>query len=407
MFVNLFVMTWVARYLGPKQFGIWNYALAFVGVFSSFVSFGLTGIVVRNIVRDPACKDKTLGSVFMLRVFGGILNLMLTIGVISIMHPDDNLTRWLVGIIAVGVIFQSFDTIDLWFQSQVQSKYSIYANIVAFLIISIVKVILIINKASLISFACASCFEIVIGAIALIIFYQKNGDSIKTWIYSLTHAKTLLNESWPIIISSISVLTHGYIDQIMLGEMIGASELGQYSAALRIIAIFGFVPTLLVSSLAPAITKAKLNGEDLYYLRLVNLYRLMFFCFLFVSVPIFFFSSYLVGIVYGSAYKESGMLLSLMATRLFFTNFGVARSLFITNDNLFKYALVSSVAGLLVNISVNYFLIQIFASKGSILASIISYSVQIFIIDIFYIKTRKNVRSMFKAMVTPWKIQLA
>jgi O-antigen/teichoic acid export membrane protein len=34
--VGLFIGIWVARYLGPKQFGLFSYAVAFAALFSSF-----------------------------------------------------------------------------------------------------------------------------------------------------------------------------------------------------------------------------------------------------------------------------------------------------------------------------------------------------------------------------------
>ncbi|MCR4321033.1 MAG: oligosaccharide flippase family protein, partial [Candidatus Brocadiaceae bacterium] len=124
MGVGLFVGVWVARYLGPEQFGLYSYALAFVSLFGAFATLGLDGIVVRDIVRDPACKYETLGTAFVLKLIGGSLTFLLVIIAISLLRPHDRLTHWLVGITAVGMIFQAFDTIDFWFQSQVKSKYT-------------------------------------------------------------------------------------------------------------------------------------------------------------------------------------------------------------------------------------------------------------------------------------------
>jgi PST family polysaccharide transporter len=128
MALGLLVGVWVARYLGPEQFGILNYAIAFVSLFSSVATMGLGTLVVRDIARNPDCKEETLGTAFAIQFVGGIITLLLTVTVISVLNPNDSLTRWLVGIIAAGTIFQSFETINFWFQSQVQSKYTIVAK---------------------------------------------------------------------------------------------------------------------------------------------------------------------------------------------------------------------------------------------------------------------------------------
>ena len=82
MTVGLFVGVWVARYLGPEQYGIYSYAIAFVALFSAFSTLGLEGIVVRNIVIEPSRKDEILGSAFMLRLLCGFLAFFLTLLVI-------------------------------------------------------------------------------------------------------------------------------------------------------------------------------------------------------------------------------------------------------------------------------------------------------------------------------------
>ena len=58
MFVGLFVGIWVARYLGPEQFGLFSYAQSFVGLFTAIATLGLDGIVVRELVKDESRRDK-------------------------------------------------------------------------------------------------------------------------------------------------------------------------------------------------------------------------------------------------------------------------------------------------------------------------------------------------------------
>ena len=52
MIVGLFVGIWVARYLGPEQFGLFSYAQSFVGLFTAFPTLGLDGIAVLELVKE-------------------------------------------------------------------------------------------------------------------------------------------------------------------------------------------------------------------------------------------------------------------------------------------------------------------------------------------------------------------
>ena len=74
--VGLFVIAWVARYLGPEQFGLMNYAIAFVVLFSSLSTLGLDNIVIRNILLRPDQKFKYIESAFILKLNPSIASIM-------------------------------------------------------------------------------------------------------------------------------------------------------------------------------------------------------------------------------------------------------------------------------------------------------------------------------------------
>lgn len=403
--VGLFINAWVARYLGPESFGQINYATAFVALFMTFSTLGLDSIVVRDIIRDPLCKEQVLGSALLLKFAGGVATLLLTLISICLIRPDDGITHWLVGIIAAGSIFQAFDTISFWFQSQYRSKLTVYAKHAAFLLVVIVKVTLIQVEAPLIAFAWAGLAEVIVGSIGLVVTYRLVGNHITTWRANLTRSRKLISDSWPLILSGIAIFIQARIDQVMLGEMVGNSEVGQYSVAMNLIEVFGFIPMVVQSSVAPSITEAKLAGEKQYYERLLNLYRLMFILFMVTSIPIFLFSTRLVVMVYGPKYQAAGVLLSLFAIRLFFANMGVAKGLFITNENLFRYSLLCAVSGSIINVVLNYVLIPRYASVGAIWAMIASFFITTFFIDIFYTDVRNNLKVMLKGILTPWKLK--
>jgi len=132
----------------------------------------------------------------------------------------------------------------------------------------------------------------------------------------------------------------------------------------------------------------------------------MFILFLATAIPIFFLAGPIVLFLFGNAYQPASGLLCLFAIRLLFTNFGVAKSLFITNENLFKYSMFTAIVGSLANVSLNYILIPRYASIGAIWAMIISFIITIFIVDVFFSSLRKNLNIMIEAMLTPWKLRI-
>jgi O-antigen/teichoic acid export membrane protein len=84
---------------------------------------------------------------------------------------------------------------------------------------------------------------------------------------------------------------------------------------------------------------------------------------------------------------------------------GVGKSVFIINESMFKYSLLTVVIGAISNISLNYLLIPRFASIGSIVASMLSFTISIFLVDLFFKRARENQKLMFKGIFTFWRLR--
>ncbi len=403
MIVALFVGVYVARYLGPERFGLLSYAGSFVGLFTALATLGLDGILVRELVKTPERRDELLGTAFWLKAVGAILMWAGIAAAVPFTHNDTQ-TNILIVIIAFAVIFQAFNVIDFNYQAEVKSKYVVYAQLVSLVLSSITKLIFIWISAPLVWFACVFLLDAVVRAVGLTAVYLKNTGKVWYWKWRWEIAKELLRDSWPLILSSGAIMIQARIDQVMLKEMIGSAEVGQYSVAMRMIEAFGFIPMVIYSSLAPSITNAKKTSETFYRQRLIQLYRLMFLLFLATAIPIYLTAKPVVIFLFGGAYAKAGWLLQLFAIRLFFANMGVARSLFITNNNLFKYSFIASVVGAITNITFNYLLIPSYGASGAIIATIISFTLTIFVLDAFYSKTKDNFIAMINGIWSFWRL---
>ncbi|KAF3888370.1 MULTISPECIES: flippase [Nostocales] len=373
MGLGLFVGIWVARYLGPEKFGIYNYAISFVGMFSPIVNMSLNSIVVRDIANNPSRRDEILGTTFVLSLLGGLLTLLLSVTSISLLDADNHLTHWLVGIFAAGTMFQAFDTIDFWFQSQVQSRFVVLSRQSAYVLMCAVRVGLIQIHAPLLAFAWARLVELALSGIGMVIIYRLRGNYLTSWKVNLQQAKDLLRESFPLIISGFAIYTYSKIDQIMLGFLLeNQSQLGFYSVAVKLAEIFDFLPMIVASSILPQLSQLKEQGKD--YMRKMQLYfDVMLFLWLIVALPVSLLSSFIVTQLYGELYAPAGTILSIYIWGQFSSNFGLARSSFLIVENKLHYSVYISVGGAFLNIVLNIFLIPSYEAYGATIATIISY----------------------------------
>lgn len=403
LFGAVFINAWLTRYLGPEQNGILGYAVAFVGMFAPLAVLGMDAIVIRDIVRVPEQKDEILGSAFGLRLAGAGSAMLFAIAGIFLIRPEDPQIQLLVLLSSAGLIFQSFDVIDYWFQSQVLSKYTVFARNIAFTILSVAKIVAILFSAEIFVFVILTSAELALAAFCLVMMYSKNGFSVFHWNFKLDRAKLLLLNSWPIIISDLAVFMQVRIDQVMIGEMLTNTDVGFYAAAQKVSEPLGFIPMIIMSSVFPVIVKTKEWSEQEYFNRLTNLYRAMFILSFIICLPISLFSDQIVLLLYGEQFAFSGTLLAFLIWSRFYAFYGVARSIFISTENLFRHALICSVSGVTVSIAANYFLIPIYGVFGSIIATHIGFIVTIFVVDGISQRTRENFRAMMRGITTFYK----
>lgn len=246
MGVGLLVGVWVASYLGPTQFGLLNYAIGLVSLFASAATMGLDTLAVRDIARDSECQEETLGTAFILQLAGGIITLLLAVTAIALVNPKDSLTLWWVGIVAAGTMFQSFETINFWFQSQVQSQYTAVAKNSVSLLVAGIHIGLILVQAPMIAFAWVTLAEVALAGLAIALVYPSRGNNFKLWRVSWQRGKQLLQESGPLVLSSLAIFIYSKIDMIMLGS-VDKTELGYYAAAVKMSEICDFWPLIIAS----------------------------------------------------------------------------------------------------------------------------------------------------------------
>jgi O-antigen/teichoic acid export membrane protein len=356
MFLGLLVGAWVARYLGPSPYGELAYVLAIIAAFQAVALLGMDGIIVRDIARNEESAGQILGTAFALRLFAGGLCWLAAVGSMAWLHGWQDRSVLIAALAGSSLIFQAADTIDLWFQSQSQSRRTVLAKLVAYILSNGIKVVLILNKAPLIAFAAVLAFDVFVAAIALIVAYYYFPCKSHLRVIK-AKATCILGESWPFMLSGLSIIIYMRIDQIMIKEMLGEKELGIYSAVLPLATLWQFIPMTLVASLAPFLAKQKAESEIAYMNSLQNIFRLFSLLGWLVCLPIMLLSGVIVNILYGKAYADGASILMIYIFTNIFINMGVAQSLWLLNENKPKISLYKTLIGVLTSLIGNAILI--------------------------------------------------
>ena len=286
-----------------------------------------------------------------------------------------------------------------YFQAKVQSKYTVLAANAAFVLLTLVKIYLLVESAPLIAFALAGLIEIVLTSVFLLIAYKVNHLNLRNWRYEGHEMWRLLKESWPLIMGGLAVTLYMRLDAVMLQQMVGDREVGIYAAATRLSEIWYFLPTIIVSSVSPAIIKSHSLDSVQYLISLRRLYFVMAWLAMAISVPLSLMSRPIVNILFGSEFGEAAPVLAIHLWASIAVFLGVASSQYLLLEHLQKISFYRTLIGLVCNILLNILFIPSMGAKGAAIATVMSYFVSTF--SLLFFKSTRNHAAFL--LIAPFK----
>lgn len=395
---GLVIGVWIARYLGPEQFGIFNYALAFVALFSAVAKLGIDQIVIRDLARSPEQEGAILGTTFALKLGAALIAFILVLPAAWVAQGGDWSFMMLIAVVAAGMIFNALDAYDLYYQAHVLSRYSVIARSASFMLFSAVRVALILAGYPLVYFAAAATLEVALGGGVLVWQYRYKQLARSKWYFNRKTMWSLLKDGWPLIISSALIVIHTRIDQVMIGQMLGHAEVGIYSAAIRLSESWLFVPLIIVQTVTPYLIKLRENNSSYYQARLLQLYSLMFWLGVLAAGVTIVFGECCVVLLFGEQYRAAYMPLVLTIWTGLFISQAVARGVWMVGENMQGFRLANNLVAVPMNITLNLILIPAYGVIGASMASLASIGFSTWLLPFLFKPMRESNKQMLRSI---------
>ena len=359
-----------ARYLGPANYGLINYAASLVSFVAPIMYLGFTGILVQEIVNCPEDEGTVLGTALVLSFLSSLLCIAGLCCFVLIANHGERETVIVCSLYSFLLIFESIGMIKYWFQAKLLSKYSSLLALLAYIVVSGYKISLFITQKNVRWFAVSSSLDYCIVAIGLYLIYKRLGGGCLR--FSWVKAKQMLKKSRHYIVADMMVAVFAQTDRIMLKFMLGSSATGYYSAAVTCAGMTSFVFASIIDSFRPVIFEKKRESEQQFEKNICRLYSIIIYLSLAQSLAMTLLSKYIVYIMYGAEYAPAASILSLAVWYTTFSYAGAVRNIWILSENLQHYLGRLNIIGALTNIFLNYLLIPRMGGMGAALASLVT-----------------------------------
>lgn len=359
-----------ARYLGPSNFGVINYAASMVAFVTPIMQLGLNNILVQELVNSPEKEGTIIGSSIAMNLVSALLcyiGIFVTVSVLNAGEKDTLIVCCLYGLI---LFFQAAELTQYWFQAHYISKYSSLAIFIAYILTASYQIIILIVGKSIYWFAVSQVLNGLFLALFFYCMYRRKGGLVLSFSFRI--AKRLLKRSCYYIISGLMVVIFIQTDKIMIKNMLDNEKTGYYAAAMACAGMTSFVFGAIIDSFRPLIfEKRKKSVESSEQYNSV-LYGIIGYFALFQSLVMALLAPILVRILYGASYEPAAAALQIAVWYATFSYMGGAHSVWILAENKQKYLFVMNASGVICNVCLNFILIPHWGICGAAIASVIT-----------------------------------
>lgn len=372
--ISFFVTVYIARVLGPQEYGIYNVVFAFLLFFMVLPDFGTNTILIRDGSKYPEKTAYFIERSFFLRVIMGLCAIMLCfIGCFFVPYPY--MTKVLIMIASLMLMTNGigwlFSTV---FNMRQRMEYIAFIQIIERSIFAILCFIVLSLGLGIAAVVLVTVFGTFISMI-LGYHFTKRFVSLKlNFVVYKKFAKDLLRQGIWFGIAGIFWTIYTRIDTFMLSILGSMDDVGLYSAGWAIVNQ-GFL--LLSMSLGTALfpLSAKNIRNRVYTKRLFNQILIATALTVAVSVAVFSFAPFIISILYGAKYVVSVEVLRVLIWVFPLSIFSIwGIQVISASGNQHFYALIGF-SMLISSIILNYSLIPLLGIVGAAYAALLTQTI--------------------------------
>ncbi len=376
--ISLISVYLLARYLTILEFGIYSFVVSFVTLLSTFMDFGMTPILTREVSRNRSDAALYIGNAILLRGIFYIIFFVILV-VASVITIKEIPKRILTMTMALSYLSFPLSAIFSVFYSEFKawliSAYYVCKKF--FFLIGVLITILLNMRLKGIIFG-----NVIAENLSVVIFFILAFKFIKPVIkFDLSKIKYLLREGFPLFVITTLGIIYTKIDTVMLSFLCSDIEVGIYSGAVQIYNALFFIPAILNSFFFPLVSKYS-NQKDFFEQTVKNGIIVFAFIGLLIAILAAVLSKPAIVFLLSRKYLPSVNVFNLLCIGIPFAFMNIFMGGVLVAVNKQNVLLTASVVSYFVNIVGNLLLIPVFKAYGAAASTVVS-QVACFCVAIF------------------------
>ena len=394
-----------ARYLGPSNYGLINYAASVVAFLVPVMQLGLYATLVQEYVATPEREGEIMGTALVLNFLSGAACIVGVTAFSMVSGSGNPVTVAVCALYSTQLLFQAMEMLQCWFQAKLLSKYSSMAMLGAYVAVSAYKIWLLATGKSVYWFALSHSVEYGMAGIGMLVLYRKVGQ--QKLRFSFRTGRELVSRSKYYIPANMMVTVFQSTSYVMLKLMMGDADNGFYAAAVTCTGLPAFVYTAIVDSARPTILESRKQSVAAFEKNVSRLYAIVIWLSVVQSIGFTLLAKPIVWILYGDAYLNAEPVLRIQVWNIAFSYMGAVRNIWILGEGKYPLLWRINLTGAVTNVVLNAVLIPLWGACGAAVAAVLTQMITNFVLGFLMGGIRRNNRLILRGMNPRILLELA
>lgn len=379
IFGVIFVTAFVAKYIGPENFGKLAFATSIFAILQTFSMYGSENIIFQKTSQNKLIGQKIIKSTAIIRnIF------YLTISLFIILYTFfflDRLTFIFSLATCISIYFALHDVYTIYFNATLQAKLNTICNVTGLIVSLAIRFLIPLFNLSPEWLALPIILVTLIPYIIRKLIFKK--QEIKQRINTIKYRKYMINIGNKLVLYSLSVAIFTKTSQIFLG-LFSKYELGLFSVAMTLGTSFYFIFNALITSIMTKIYQEKDSNKN------NNTVTQMYLVIIILSIIILlifnYSGEYIINVLYGSEYASVTKILPLMVMVTMFSGLNTIAERYLYKFNAYDFLKKKTFALTIFNIFCAYILIYHYKIYGAVMSMLITEITSFTILNYFHEK---------------------
>lgn len=386
----------IARHFGPENLARYSVAQSISAMFMVFATLGLEQFLIREMARDE--RDATLVTSILT---GMLVGWLIYVGlIVSYYLFTDNLVRDLV--LVFGVSISALFTRTIFLKGYLQARNHPKPIALASLVSRFVAIIFLIAGAhaglsyeSMMLYLPMQAF-VMFGVMAA---SQKEFFSLLQFrAFSIGRLTELLREASPVFFSTLLYFFFSQSDVLIMSHLLSATDVGLYSASIRLVPQAGFIGFILVSTFYRQMDSKLKEDRGAFEEYVKSVLAIKFSLGIGMALIVTFSAEHVIQLLYGDRYADSARVLAVACWAWVFMFPAALYSRLLIMLGYARYELFKMLMIAPLVLALNYIAISHVGILGGAIMFVVAYFLVDFLIYFVFRDTRRLGQLGLKAM---------